>query len=177
MKTNPEIHYRECGETVLTSTGEVEELELYAKTKDAEIDRLKAELEHARTEVARLSAPVSDEEMYKQNWMMDDEQFKDAFNGIIASRTAPAQADYTIFTPLPEGTPTFGNCAVCGALLVQDNCLSCGTPRTQADGQLQANVRFPRCKCGGVAVANASGDLTRTCIHCGAIVAPTQEKQ
>lgn len=36
---------------------------------------------------------------------------------------------------------------------------------------------FPRCKCGGVATTNASGDITRTCIRCGAIVKPTTEKQ
>lgn len=29
---------------------------------------------------------------------------------------------------------------------------------------------WPRCECGGVAVSNASDDLTRTCIRCGAIV-------
>jgi hypothetical protein len=29
---------------------------------------------------------------------------------------------------------------------------------------------WPRCVCGGVAVSNASGDLTRTCIRCGKIV-------
>lgn len=32
---------------------------------------------------------------------------------------------------------------------------------------------WPRCsKCGGVAVTNASGDATRTCIRCGGIVHP-----
>src|ERR1700733_11147365 len=30
--------------------------------------------------------------------------------------------------------------------------------------------KWPRCKCGGAAVTNASGDLTRTCIRCGKIV-------
>ena len=30
--------------------------------------------------------------------------------------------------------------------------------------------QWPRCTCGGVAVSNASGDITRTCIRCGKIV-------
>ena len=29
---------------------------------------------------------------------------------------------------------------------------------------------WPKCTCGGVAVTNASGDITRTCIRCGKIV-------
>lgn len=32
--------------------------------------------------------------------------------------------------------------------------------------------KWPRCECGGVAVPNASGDITRTCIRCGKIVPP-----
>lgn len=32
--------------------------------------------------------------------------------------------------------------------------------------------RWPKCQCGGVAVTNASGEITRTCIRCGRIVRP-----
>lgn len=36
---------------------------------------------------------------------------------------------------------------------------------------MTSDTKWPRCeKCGGVAVSNASGDITRTCIHCGSIV-------
>ena len=35
---------------------------------------------------------------------------------------------------------------------------------------ISENAKWPPCKCGGVAVSNASGELTRTCIRCGAIV-------
>jgi hypothetical protein len=31
---------------------------------------------------------------------------------------------------------------------------------------------FPKCECGGIALDNASGDITRTCIRCGRIVKP-----
>ncbi len=47
-----------------------------------------------------------------------------------------------------------------------------GIDKAQLARQLEANARFPPCKCGGVAVGNASGDITRTCIRCGAIVRP-----
>jgi hypothetical protein len=33
--------------------------------------------------------------------------------------------------------------------------------------------RFPKCECGGIGVSNASGDITRTCIRCGAVIGPT----
>lgn len=32
--------------------------------------------------------------------------------------------------------------------------------------------KWPKCRCGGVAVYNASGDISRTCIRCGSIVNP-----
>jgi len=32
--------------------------------------------------------------------------------------------------------------------------------------------QWPRCQCGGIAVDNSSGNITRTCIRCGAIVRP-----
>lgn len=32
--------------------------------------------------------------------------------------------------------------------------------------------KWPKCECGGVAVYNASGDISRSCIRCGSIVKP-----
>jgi hypothetical protein len=51
------------------------------------IASLTAERDELRADVAQLKAPVSDEEMEAQRWMTDDEQFKDAFNAIIAARS------------------------------------------------------------------------------------------
>lgn len=44
--------------------------------------------------------------------------------------------------------------------------------KTLLQRHMEANAKFPPCRCGGAAVGNASGDITRTCIRCGAIVLP-----
>jgi len=36
---------------------------------------------------------------------------------------------------------------------------------------------WPKCRCGGIAVDNASGGITRTCIRCGAIVNPLSAEE
>jgi hypothetical protein len=37
---------------------------------------------------------------------------------------------------------------------------------------MTATKTWPKCVCGGIAVDNASGDITRTCIRCGSIIKP-----
>ena len=46
--------------------------------------------------------------------------------------------------------------------------------RFEQTQQLLDDLGWPRCDCGGIAVTNASGDITRTCIRCGKIVRRSQ---
>jgi len=51
------------------------------------------------------------------------------------------------------------------------------TVRAEPPAVPPAQERFPKCMCGGIAVTNASGDITRTCIRCGSVVFPIARKE
>ena len=54
-------------------------------------------------------------------------------------------------------------------------CHSALQPSRVQSGATDSARTWPKCRCGGVVVTNASDDITRTCIRCGAIVKPAPQ--